>query len=92
MVEVEHEYEEVVGGVEESARESAGGGLSSLTQRGNLAPFLIGMTLMFGQQLSGMNAVMFYAVSIFQVWRNNILVPGFHFALLASLGREQSVY
>ena len=32
---------------------------------GNLAPFLISLTLMVGQQLSGMNAVMFYAVDIF---------------------------
>ena len=32
---------------------------------GNLAPFLISLSLMVGQQLSGMNAVMFYAVDIF---------------------------
>ena len=35
----------------------------------NLAPFIISLMLMFGQQLSGMNAVMFYCVDIFQVER-----------------------
>ena len=37
----------------------------TLTPAGNLAPFLISLSLMVGQQLSGMNAVMFYAVDIF---------------------------
>ena len=63
---VEAEFEEIVRGVEESSREVRSTGIGIIFQKGNLAPFVISMMLMFGQQLSGMNAVMFYAVSIFQ--------------------------
>ena len=37
------------------------------TSSPNLAPFIVSLMLMFGQQLSGMNAVMFYCVDIFKV-------------------------
>ena len=37
------------------------------TSSPNLAPFVVSLMLMFGQQLSGMNAVMFYCVDIFKV-------------------------
>jgi len=63
--EVEQEFEEIVRGVEETARNSSAG-VGELFKKGNLAPFVVSMTLMVGQQLSGMNAVMFYAVGIFE--------------------------
>lgn len=62
---VEEEFEQIVTGLEESSR-TGSAGLSDLFKHGNLAPFIISMWLMLGQQLSGMNAVMFYAVSIFE--------------------------
>merc|ERR1712002_749266 len=63
-IHVDQEYEDILKSVEESANLSAG--LTDLLSRTNLAPFLISMWLMLGQQFSGMNAVMFYCVSIFQ--------------------------
>jgi len=62
---VEIEYEEIVRGVEESSRNSTAG-FRELFKKENLLPFMIAMTLMLGQQFSGMNAVMFYANSIFE--------------------------
>ena len=62
---VEEEFEQIVTGLEESSR-TGSAGLSDLFKHGNLAPFIISMWLMLGQQFSGMNAVMFYAVSIFE--------------------------
>ena len=41
--------------------------LTDFTSSPNLAPFIVSLMLMFGQQLSGMNAVMFYCVDIFKV-------------------------
>ena len=41
--------------------------LIDFTSSPNLAPFIVSLMLMFGQQLSGMNAVMFYCVDIFKV-------------------------
>ena len=61
---VELEYEEIIRGVEEGSRASAS--FMEVFQRGNLTPLIIAVCLMVGQQLSGMNAVMFYAVSIFE--------------------------
>ena len=61
---VDQEYEDILKSVEESANLSAG--LSDLFSSSNLAPFIISLWLMLGQQFSGMNAVMFYCVSIFQ--------------------------
>jgi len=62
--EVEQEYETIRTSVEESAGLSAGFG--DLFSGSNLAPFIISLWLMLGQQFSGMNAVMFYCVSIFE--------------------------
>ena len=62
---VEIEYEEIVRGVEESSRNSTAG-FRELFKKENFLPFMIAMTLMLGQQFSGMNAVMFYANSIFE--------------------------
>jgi len=61
--EVELEYEEIVRGVEATSGVSTS--FFEVLKPGNLAPFLISLSLMVGQQLSGMNAVMFYAVDIF---------------------------
>ena len=44
------------------------GPLINFTSSPNLAPFIVSLMLMFGQQLSGMNAVMFYCVDIFKVF------------------------
>ena len=62
---VEEEFELIVKGLDESAQAGSAGPLD-LFKHGNLAPFVISMWLMLGQQFSGMNAVMFYAVSIFE--------------------------
>ena len=40
--------------------------LADLAKRQNLKPLLISLLLMFGQQFSGINAVIFYSVSIFE--------------------------
>lgn len=56
--------QEVVRSVEEAASQQAG--VLDLLKKENLAPFVISLWLMLGQQLSGMNAVMFFAVSIFE--------------------------
>jgi len=63
-VHVEQEYEDILNSVQESENLSAG--LGDLFKGSNLAPFIICLWLMLGQQLSGMNAVMFYCVSIFE--------------------------
>ena len=63
-IHVEEEYGDILRSVEESANLSAG--LGDLFKSSNLAPFIISLWLMLGQQFSGMNAVMFYCVSIFQ--------------------------
>jgi len=63
-INVEQEYEEILNSAEESANLSAG--IGDLFKRANLAPFIISLWLMLGQQMSGMNAVMFYCVSIFE--------------------------
>jgi sugar porter (SP) family MFS transporter len=63
-IHVDQEYEDILKSVEESATQSAG--LTDLLSSSNLAPFIISLWLMLGQQFSGMNAVMFYCVSIFE--------------------------
>merc|ERR1719400_1465342 len=62
---VEEEFELIVKGLDESAQ-AGSAGPKDLFKHGNLAPFIISMWLMLGQQFSGMNAVMFYAVAIFE--------------------------
>ncbi|XP_054736657.1 facilitated trehalose transporter Tret1 isoform X1 [Anastrepha obliqua] len=47
-------------------RHSSGNQLMELFKRNNLKPLSISLGLMFFQQLSGINAVIFYTVSIFQ--------------------------
>jgi facilitated trehalose transporter len=67
-VQVEAEFEDIQRSVEESqAAGAGGGGLADLVKRQNLVPLGISLYLMLGQQLSGMNAVIFYVVDIFQV-------------------------
>ena len=62
---VEEEFEMIVKGLDERAEAGSAGPLD-LFKSGNLAPFVISMWLMLGQQFSGMNAVMFYAQRIFE--------------------------
>lgn len=61
---VEEDYEEIQRSVEASQTRSAG--IGDLLKMQNLLPFIISMYLMLGQQLSGMNAVLFYVDSIFE--------------------------
>jgi len=61
---VDQEFYQIKRSLDESSQLSAG--LGDLVKSPNLAPFIISLMLMFGQQLSGMNAVMFYCVDIFQ--------------------------
>jgi len=63
-IHVDQEYEDILRSVEESANLSAG--LTDLVSSTNLAPFIISLWLMLGQQFSGMNAVMFYSGKIFE--------------------------
>ena len=60
---VEAEYEEIQQSVEDGISRS--GGIQDLFKTENLAPLIISLVLMFGQQMSGMNAVLFYVVDIF---------------------------
>ena len=61
---VEEELAEIQDSVEESTRTKASA--KDLTKPQNLKPLLISILLMFGQQFSGMNAIMFYGVKIFE--------------------------
>ena len=57
----------------ESERQATQGGLSDLVKGSNLKPLLISLGLMFFQQMSGINAVIFYTVQIFNVRYFNFL-------------------
>ena len=61
---IENELAEIQESVEDSARTRATA--SDLLKPQNLKPLLISILLMFGQQFSGMNAIMFYGVNIFE--------------------------
>ena len=65
-IHVEGEFEDIQRSLEDS-QAAGGGGLADLLKRQNLVPLIISLYLMLGQQLSGMNAVIFYVVDIFQV-------------------------
>jgi len=51
----------------ESEREAATSTMRELFKRKNILPLLISLGLMLFQQMSGINAVIFYTVQIFQV-------------------------
>jgi len=61
---VDQEFYQIKRSLDESAQLSAS--VVDVVRGPNLAPFVISLWLMFGQQLSGMNAVMFYCVDIFK--------------------------
>ena len=61
---VETELAEIQESVEDSTRTKATA--KDLAKPQNLKPLLISILLMFGQQFSGMNAIMFYGVKIFE--------------------------
>jgi len=62
-VNVETEYEEIQRGAQGSGGQSTG--MAELLKRRNLIPLGISLMLMLGQQLSGVNAVIFYTPKIF---------------------------
>ena len=51
----------------ESERQATQGTFNELLKSSNLKPLLISLGLMFFQQMSGINAVIFYTVQIFSV-------------------------
>jgi facilitated trehalose transporter len=59
----------------ESERQASQGALSELLKGSNFKPLLISLGLMFFQQMSGINAVIFYTVQIFEVRNKIILLP-----------------
>ena len=61
---IEEELLEIKSSLKESSRQSSS--FKDLFKAPNLAPFTISMFLMLGQQLSGINAVVFYVVDIFE--------------------------
>ena len=61
---IEPELAEVLDAIEEANFKT--GTFKDLRKRENLQPLLISLLLMFGQQFSGINAVLFYSVSIFE--------------------------
>ena len=61
---VEKELEGIQDMVEDCKRKK--GALTDLTKPQNLKPLLISILIMFGQQFSGINAIMFYGVTIFE--------------------------
>jgi facilitated trehalose transporter len=65
-IHVDGEFEDIQRGLDESQAGGGGGGLTDLLKRQNLVPLVISLYLMLGQQLSGMNAVIFYVVDIFE--------------------------
>ena len=67
---IENELAEIQESVEDSSRTKATA--KDLKKPQNLKPLLISILLMFGQQFSGMNAIMFYGVNIFEAAHTNL--------------------
>ena len=67
---ISKELAEIESNYKSSARESSG--IRDLLQMAYVKPLLISLGLMFFQQLSGVNAVIFYTVSIFEKSRGTI--------------------
>lgn len=64
---VSHEFTEIEKLNQDSEKEDSSNGCGELLQRRYRKPLLISIGLMFFQQMSGINAVIFYTVNIFQV-------------------------
>lgn len=69
----------------ESEKNAARGALKELLKPSYRKPLLISLGLMAFQQLSGINAVIFYTVSIFEV------INSFRFSTLIRVSRRQKV-
>ena len=67
---IENELAEIQESVEDSSRTRATA--KDLAKPQNLKPLLISVLLMFGQQFSGMNAIMFYGVTIFKAAKTDM--------------------
>lgn len=63
---IEAEIKGVVKSHKEAEKQSSNNQLFELLKKSNLKPLLISLGLMFFQQLSGINAVIFYTTSIFK--------------------------
>ncbi|XP_055389753.1 facilitated trehalose transporter Tret1-like [Condylostylus longicornis] len=63
---IEPELKSIIRSNEDAERSSSSNACSQLLKRKNLKPLLISLGLMFFQQLSGINAVIFYTVQIFK--------------------------
>lgn len=64
---VSQEYSEIEKNHQEQQLEDTSAGIGELFSRRYMKPLLISMGLMLFQQMSGINAVMFYTVDIFEV-------------------------
>lgn len=65
----------------ESERNASQGTISELLKSSNLKPLLISLGLMLFQQMSGINAVIFYTVQIFQVRITTVVSTTLHLCL-----------
>lgn len=66
QADVEPELKGIMKSHHEAERHASKNAIFDLMKRSNLKPLLISLGLMFFQQLSGINAVIFYTVSIFK--------------------------
>lgn len=69
----------------ESERQASQGAFTELFTGSNLKPLVISLGLMFFQQMSGINAVIFYTVQIFQVYNLIEIVVEYIFFFFAYL-------
>lgn len=65
QADVEPELKGIIKSHTDSERQSSSNGLMQLLRRNNLKPLSVSLGLMFFQQFSGINAVIFYAEKIF---------------------------
>lgn len=72
QADIEPEIKGIIKTHNEAERHASSSGMRQLMKKCNLKPLSISLGLMFFQQLSGINAVIFYAVEIFKGSGSNI--------------------